>query len=114
VSLPTMESNSIENEGDRGDQLRETWREVTSVRRRTQQFRSRLARTLPTIEEQAGSDPRLGDVVTTVAVLVRILDWATRELKDVYPPEELFEVIELPSDARHADTDEDSSQTSTG
>jgi hypothetical protein len=114
VTLPRIVPGAAENEESQGDQLRETWREVMSVRRSTQQFRGRLARTLPTIEEQTGSDPCLGDVATTVAVLVRILDWVTRELKDVYPPEELFEVIELPFNARRADTDEDSSQTGTG
>jgi hypothetical protein len=109
MSLPTMASNSIAIEMNRGDELRETWREVMSVRRSTQQFRSRLARTLPTMEAQVGCDARLGDIVTSVSVLVRILDWTMRELKDVYPPEELFEVIELPSDARQVGTDETSS-----
>jgi hypothetical protein len=61
-----MVSNSIENKEDRGEQLRETWRQVMSVRRSALQFRSRLARTLPTIEEEVGRDPHLGDVVTTI------------------------------------------------
>jgi hypothetical protein len=91
-----MVSDPIKNEENRGDELREIWREVMSVRRRALQFRSRLVRSLPTIEERAGRDPRLGDVVTTIAVLVRILDWTSSDLKHIYPPDELFEVIELP------------------
>jgi hypothetical protein len=106
-----MVSNSIENKEDRGEQLRETWRQVMSVRRSALQFRSRLARTLPTIEEEVGRDPHLGDVVTTITVLVRILDWTMGELKDVYPPQELFEVIVLPTVARLTGMEEATSGT---
>jgi hypothetical protein len=77
------------------ERTRETWREVMSMRRRALLFRARLARTLPMIENESGRDVQLGDVATTIAVLVRIIDWATRDLDRLHLPEELLEVVPL-------------------
>jgi hypothetical protein len=88
-----MTSDSIENEEDRAEQLRETWREVMSVRRSTQQFRARLARALPVIENESGRDVQLGDVAAVMTMVVRILDWTMRDLDRLHLPAELLEVV---------------------
>jgi hypothetical protein len=94
-------ASTIENKKDRGEQLREAWCEAMSVRRSTQQFRARLARTLPVIENECGSDAQLGDVAAVVTVVARILDWAMLDLDHVRLPDELLEVVPL---AGRADT----------
>jgi hypothetical protein len=66
-----------------------------SVRRRALLFRARLARTLPKIENESDRDVQLGDVATTIAVLVRIIDWAVRDLDHLRLPAELLEVVPL-------------------
>jgi len=75
------------------DGLRESWRQVMSMRRSTQQFRARVGRTLPSVQMAMDADPQFGDVATTMAVLVRVLDWAVRDLDRLRLPEELFEVV---------------------
>ena len=75
------------------DGLRESWRQVMSMRRSTQQFRARMGRTLPSVQMAMNADPQFGDVVTVMVVLVRVLDWAVRDLDRLRLPEELFEVV---------------------
>ncbi len=75
------------------DRLRESWRHVFSMKRSTQQFRPRLARTLSMVEQDVELDPQFGDVVTTMAAMVRILDWTMRDLDRLRLPDELFEVV---------------------
>jgi hypothetical protein len=76
-----------------GEQLRESWRVVCSMKRSTQQFRARLARTLSAVENEVGTDSQFGDVAVTMAAMVRILDWALRDLDRLRLPDELFEVV---------------------
>jgi hypothetical protein len=40
-----------------------------------------------------GVDPQFGEVAAVMAVVVRIIDWAVRDLDRLRLPEELFEVI---------------------
>ena len=75
------------------DHLRESWRQVFSMKRSTQQFRARLARMLPVIEKDVELDPQFEDVTSTVATMLRILEWSTRDLDRLRLPDELFEVV---------------------
>jgi hypothetical protein len=74
--------------------MREAWRQVTSVRRSTQQFRARLQRALSSVENDVRLDPQLGDVAAAMTTVVRILDWAIGDLDRLKLPEELFEVVQ--------------------
>ena len=90
MSLPdTMPSN----EEVSFDRLRESWRVVYSMKRSTQQFRARLARTLSTIEQEIELDPQFAGVAATMATVARILDWTMRDLDHLRLPDEMFEVV---------------------
>jgi len=86
-------ANVTVSNGAPDDGLRESWRQVMSMRRSTQQFRARMGRTLPSVQMAMNADPQFGDVVTVMVVLVRVLDWAVHDLDRLRLPEELFEVV---------------------
>jgi hypothetical protein len=75
------------------DDLRESWRQVMSMRRSTKQFRARVGRALPSVEMAIGVDPQFADVTAVMAAMVRILDWAVGDLDRLKLPEELFEMV---------------------
>ena len=85
--------NVSPSNGAPDDGLRESWRQVMSMRRSTQQFRARVSRTLPSVQMAVNADPQFGDAATVMTVLVRVLDWAVHDLDLLRLPEELFEVI---------------------
>lgn len=89
-------------EGSSEDHLRDSWRVVYSMKRSTQQFRARLKRALPTVENEIGTDPQFADVLATMATVARILDWALCDLDRLRLPDELFEVIPVQTAARIA------------
>ena len=86
-------ANTTASNGAPDDGLRESWRQVMSMRRSTQRFRARVGRTLPSVQMAMNADPQFGDVATVMAVMARVLDWAVRDLDRLRLPEELFEVI---------------------
>jgi hypothetical protein len=49
-----------------GERLRESWRVVCSMKRSTQQFRARLARTQTAVENEISIDRQFGDVAATM------------------------------------------------
>src|SRR5689334_8829207 len=75
------------------DRLRDDWRRVMSMKRTTQQFRTKLERSVAAIDDAAQVDPQFGDVVMVTRVLLRILDWAVGDLDRLRLPDELFEEI---------------------
>jgi hypothetical protein len=80
-----------------------SWRVVYSMKRSTQQFRARVKRALPMIEDEIGSDPQFAEVLARMATVVRILDWALCDLDRLRLPDELFEVIPVQTAVRIAD-----------
>jgi hypothetical protein len=48
---------------------------------------------LPSVEVAIGVDPQFGNVAVVMAVVLRILDWAARDLDRLTLPEELFEAV---------------------
>jgi hypothetical protein len=79
------------------EHLRESWRRVMSVKRSTQQFRARLVRTLPMIEQEVELDQQFADVSATMATVIRILDWTLHDLDRLQLPDKLFEAIAQPA-----------------
>jgi hypothetical protein len=73
--------------------LRESWRQVISMKRSAQRFRTRLAGAQMVVEGEMEVDPQFGDVAAVMAVTIRILDWAIRDLDRLKLPDELFEVV---------------------
>jgi hypothetical protein len=74
------------------DRLRESWRRVMAVKRSTQQFRARLTRTLPLVEQGIDIDEQFGEVAATMATVVHVLGWTMHDFDLLRLPDELFEV----------------------
>jgi hypothetical protein len=93
MSLADMIGSDVVTETPPVDRVRESWRQVMSMKRSTQQFRARLAKAQTAVENEIELDPQFGDVTVTIATVVRILDWTLRDLDRLRLPDELFEVV---------------------
>lgn len=93
MSLPDVLAARAVTAPQPTDRLRESWRQVFSMKRSTQQFKARLKRTLPLMEYESELDPQFAEVAATMASVVRILDWTLGDLEGLRLPDELVEVV---------------------